>query len=113
MKLVAWLVALPVAFVGIVIAIANRSPVRFSIDPVTPDSSPLGVEAPLYVLIFVSIFIGMLIGGGTTWVKQHKWRKTARLERKQKDALASELASTTAPASRGMQVELSPKDKAA
>ena len=113
MKLVAWLVALPMALLGIVIAIANRSPVRVSLDPTTADSSFLSVEVPLYVLIFLSIFIGMLIGSSTTWIKQRKWRKAARTEKKQKNALAGELASATGDPSLARQVELSPKDKAA
>ena len=33
---------------------------------------------PLFILIFVLVGLGVLIGGIAAWLKQHKWRARAR-----------------------------------
>ncbi len=33
---------------------------------------------PLFILIFVLVGLGALIGGVAAWLKQHKWRVRAR-----------------------------------
>ena len=33
---------------------------------------------PLFVLIFVLVAVGVVVGGIAAWLKQHKWRVRAR-----------------------------------
>ncbi len=62
-------------------AIANRAPVRFVLDPLSPysDSSLVpAIEAPLFVYLFAAMFIGMFLGAAAVWMGQGHWRKAAR-----------------------------------
>jgi uncharacterized integral membrane protein len=78
MKLSTLLLAPPTLGAALVLAVANRSPVRFSIDPFSLDSPMIAFEMPLFVLIFAGILTGVLIGGTSAWLGQTTWRKKAR-----------------------------------
>ena len=54
------------------LALANRSAVVFSLDPISPASDDLSVQMPLYGVIFIALFIGILLGGFTVWLGQRK-----------------------------------------
>lgn len=58
----------------VLLALANRTPVLFSLDPLPPVSEGLSVETPLYAIIFSAVLIGILIGGLTVWLGQRKKR---------------------------------------
>jgi hypothetical protein len=62
-------------------AVANRAPVEFVLDPLSPFSGynlvPT-VKAPLFVYLFAAMFIGMLLGAAAVWLGQGRWRKAAR-----------------------------------
>ncbi len=77
-KLFRLLVALPLAFVLVILAVANRHVVRLVLDPFAPESPALFVELPLYVYLFAAMLAGLLLGGIVTWITQSRWRKTAR-----------------------------------
>jgi len=67
-------------------AVANRAPVRFVLDPLSPftDRSLVpSVEAPLFVYLFAAMFIGMFLGAAAVWVGQGRWRKAARARSKE------------------------------
>ncbi|MFZ5836262.1 MAG: hypothetical protein ACOY2B_12900 [Pseudomonadota bacterium] len=56
------------------VAVANRSMVVFSIDPIAPAAEGLSVNMPLYGVIFAAMFAGILLGGFTVWNGQRKSR---------------------------------------
>ena len=87
MRLIPWLVLPPVAVVLIAFAIANRTPVTVSLDPV-----PLEFRLPLFLVLLGGIGLGILVGGIATWLRQSKWRRLARERRRAHDALQRELA---------------------
>lgn len=58
MRLLGWIVVLPLALVAIAFAVANRGPVRISFDPL-----PLAVDLPLYLALFAALFAGIVLGG--------------------------------------------------
>ncbi len=74
------LIVLPLAVVLIALAVANRAPVDLVLDPF---AGRFVVQIPLFLLIFGSLAIGLLIGGFATWISQGKWRKTARSRRRE------------------------------
>jgi uncharacterized integral membrane protein len=93
-----------VAAVAVALAVANRHDVFFVLDPTTVEDTPLAIEAPLYLLIFIALGVGVLIGGCATWLRQGKWRRRAReqtgeAERWQREAdrLTSQLEHTDQP----------------
>lgn len=77
-RLVTVLVILPIAIVLIALAVANRGPVVVTIDPFNPGNPALSAAMPLFVVIFASVAVGLLVGSLTTWFKQGRYRKQAR-----------------------------------
>ncbi len=78
-RILAYLTGIPVALVLAAFALANRQWITVSLDPITPADPWMAVDMPLWALLFAGIFIGLLAGGFTAWLKQGKWRKKARL----------------------------------
>ena len=55
-----------------ILALANRSEVLFSLDPIAPAAAALSVEAPLYLVIFAAMLCGILLGGFVVWRGRRK-----------------------------------------
>jgi uncharacterized integral membrane protein len=92
-KLVHWLVTLPVAIVAILFAIANLGTVTVGLWPL-PD-----VDMPLYVLVLGAVVLGFLGGELVAWINGRHWRREARRRQRRIEALERELAAkeTAAP----------------
>jgi hypothetical protein len=63
MRLTTWIIATPVAVLAIWIALANRQPVVVSFDPFSRDAPALTAQMPLYLLLFLAVLAGVLLGG--------------------------------------------------
>ena len=68
----------PIALFIIAFCVANRKLVDVSFDPLGGSDPALTIELPLFILILVSILVGILAGGFAAWLRQDKWRRTAR-----------------------------------
>ena len=77
-KIVTAVVIVPLAIVIIAFALANRQVVTVSFDPFSAASPAYAASLPLFVLIFVLVILGVLIGGIAAWIRQAAWRRTAR-----------------------------------
>lgn len=77
-RIINWLFLFPVAVVGVVLAVANRTPVTVSIDPFNRDAPAFAATVPLYAVVFAALIAGVLIGGATVWFKQGLHRRRAR-----------------------------------
>src|SRR5262249_31613326 len=71
-------ILVPLAIVLIVFAVANRQIVTISLDPFDSDHPAFSLTAPLFILIFVLVGLGVLLGGIAAWLRQRKWRGRAR-----------------------------------
>lgn len=91
MKLSNILIAVPALGLALVVSIANRGAVTFSIDPFSAQTPALAFAVPLYLLIFVALLIGVLIGGMSAWAGQTGWRKKARKTAKEVKHLTKDL----------------------
>jgi uncharacterized integral membrane protein len=81
-KVVAALLLVPLAVIIIAFAVANRQVVTVSLDPFSSTPPAASVTLPLFALVIVLLIVGVLIGGTAAWLRQGKWRRTARrLER--------------------------------
>ena len=78
MKLLSWLITLPLALVTIFLAVANRHRVSLNLDPFNQENPALALDMPLIFVILASIFLGLIVGAGAVWVSQGRHRKTAR-----------------------------------
>jgi uncharacterized integral membrane protein len=70
-RLLFWLVVLPLAVAVAYFAVANR-------DEVTVTFLGYVATTPKFVLILGAVFVGLVIGGVATWLGQRHWRKQAR-----------------------------------
>ena len=73
-----FLVLLPLAAVIVILSVANRQDVTVSLDPFHGGAPALSFAAPLFVLLFGALVLGLVIGGVATWVRQGRWRRAAR-----------------------------------
>lgn len=111
MKFIGWVIGLPLAVALIAFAVANRTFVSVSLDPVSTSNPWFAIQLPLWSLLFAGIFIGLMIGWLVAWIGQGKWRKAAREARTSLDAeiarkkdLEKRLASGGANSSRDLKV---------
>ena len=82
MKRIAGLfILLPIGILIVALAVANRQEVSVSIPPQVGDAPLYSFSLPLFALLFVMLFVGMLIGSFATWITQGKHRKQARIQK--------------------------------
>lgn len=84
-------VLIPIAVIVVVLSVANRGDVAFSLDPIDGASSGWALHMPLFALIFASVIAGIVIGGVATWIGQGRWRHAARVERAKADRLKADV----------------------
>jgi uncharacterized integral membrane protein len=77
-KIVTAVIVVPLAIVIIAFALANRQVVTVSFDPFSAASPAYAASLPLFVLIFVLVILGVIVGGIAAWLRQAAWRRTAR-----------------------------------
>jgi len=77
-RIVTAVVTVPLAVILIAFAIANRQDVRISFDPFDPAQPAYAVATWLFVPIFAALILGVLIGGFASWLRQGRWRGSAR-----------------------------------
>jgi hypothetical protein len=77
-----WLFLLPLFVIGAAIAMANRQMATIYFDPF-PNGGPNGpqISAPFFLILFVALMAGVLIGGVATWLGQGPRRRAARQAR--------------------------------
>lgn len=87
------------ALVLIVLALANAAPVTLRVLPETM-SGFLGwswaLTLPLFVVIFLAIGLGLLVGFVWEYFRERKYRAAARSERREKEALHREVSALRA-----------------
>lgn len=90
------LVLVPVALIVVLFSVANRAPVRVSLDPISRDAPAFALDLPLFAVILAAIAVGILIGGFASWLAQGKHRKAARVNRREAEKLRTEAQSLRA-----------------
>lgn len=86
-RFVVVLILVPIAIVLIAFAVANRSPVATTFDPFNPGNPALTVEWPHFVVLFIALALGLVIGGVATWIGQGRYRKLAKQRSLEAEAL--------------------------
>lgn len=82
-RLLAVLIFGPLAVLLVVLAVANRAPVRLSVDAFNPGSDALSIDLPLFFVAFGALAVGVLVGGIGVWLQQGRYRRTARREQRE------------------------------
>jgi len=102
-RVVMWFVLVPFGLLLTIFALANRHVVPIGIDPVSPQSPFWGpIDLPLFVIIYVSLLLGVVLGGIGSWLGQGKHRKAERqlrrdLNKVHKEAAPNQKASADDP----------------
>jgi len=92
-KIVGWLVLVPLCIVLIAFALANRQFVIVNFNPFVPveQLATPGYGVPLFIVLYVVLLIGVLLGGVATWFAQGQHRQRERHWRREANALSTEL----------------------
>lgn len=77
-KIVTAVIVVPLAIIIIAFAVTNRQTVTVSFDPFSVADPAYSARLPLFVLVFLLVLLGVIIGGVAAWMRQAKWRRTAR-----------------------------------
>jgi uncharacterized integral membrane protein len=77
-KIITGIIVVPLAVIIVVFAVANRQMVTVSFDPFSSTAPAYAASLPLFVLIFIILILGVIIGGIAAWLRQSPWRHTAR-----------------------------------
>ena len=77
-KFFAIAILVPLAIIFVMFAVANREIITVSFDPFDSAHPALALKMPLFMLIFVLVAVGVVVGGIAAWFRQHKWRMRAR-----------------------------------
>jgi hypothetical protein len=77
-KFITAAIVIPLVVLIVAFALANRQIVTIAFDPFDATRPALALTAPLFILIFVLVGLGVLIGGVAAWLRQRKWRIRAR-----------------------------------
>ncbi len=102
-RIVAALILVPLAIIIIAFAVANRQEVTVSLDPFGASAPAASLTLPLFALVILVLIIGVVIGGTAAWLRQGRWRRTARrLEREAKEMIARLEAHEAASAEPGI-----------
>lgn len=90
-KIVTAVILVPLAAIIIAFAVANRQVVTVSFDPFDTVQPAYAASVPLFVLIFILVIFGVLLGGIATWLRQARWQWAARRAEKENHELRLEL----------------------
>jgi len=89
--LLKFIVVAPVAILVLFFAFANRRTVTVSFDPfASDDAAAFAFAAPLFLVLIVTLMLGVALGGVATWLGQGRFRRAARQARAELDRLRSE-----------------------
>ncbi len=85
------LVLVPIAILALAFAVANRQVLSISFDPFSPTEPAFALAAPLFLLVFLLLMAGVLIGGIAAWLGQGRHRKSSRRAQVETDELHAEI----------------------
>ncbi|WP_174803721.1 lipopolysaccharide assembly protein LapA domain-containing protein [Martelella limonii] len=82
-KLINILILVPIGVVLIVLCVVNRAPVSMALNPFDTGDKVLSVSAPFFVFILIAFILGIVLGSLATWFSQHKYRKSAKVKKRE------------------------------
>jgi len=77
-NILAAIILIPLAVLIIAFAVANRQVVTISFDPFNTSEPAAAVTLPLFAMFILALVVGVLIGGVAAWIRQGRWRRSAR-----------------------------------
>ena len=92
-RIVGWVVLVPLCLGLIIFALANRHFVAVNFNPFAPVQGTVapGYGVPMFVVLYVMLLIGVLLGGTATWFAQGRHRRSEKHWRREAHMLNGEL----------------------
>ncbi|MDB5473615.1 MAG: hypothetical protein JWP99_918 [Devosia sp.] len=92
-KIVGWVILVPLCLGLIVFALANRHFVAINFNPFTSvEAAPApGYGVPMFIVLYVVLLLGVLLGGVATWFAQGHHRRREKHWRREAHLLNTEL----------------------
>jgi len=87
MRLVSWIIMVPVALAVIAFSVSNRGVVALDFWPL-----PFVSEQRLSVIVLAGVFVGFVLGGLVAWISGGRTRRRARAMARRAEAAEVELA---------------------
>jgi uncharacterized integral membrane protein len=78
-KIVNWVVLLVVTAVVVTFAVANRQRIPVNLDPLGVTNPPLTASPRAWTVALGMVIVGVIIGGVAVWLRQARWRRSARV----------------------------------
>jgi uncharacterized integral membrane protein len=85
MKLLFWIIALPIVAIAMAFAVSNHETVTISLWPLA-----YRIEVPLYFAVTGALFLGFIAGLASGWVGSLRTRRRARTETRRAEKLTTE-----------------------
>ena len=106
------IILVPVIVLAVLLAVANRGDITLMLDPLQREGGPV-LQVPVYLLVFVAIMLGVIMGGIGTWLAQGRHRKAARAAQREAASLRAEadrmrLAHASGPGGQAIPVPMPP-----
>jgi uncharacterized integral membrane protein len=86
LRLIAWLIGLPLAVMAAVFAVANRHDVRLELWPF-----PWSMDLPVYLAVLVPLLLGLVLGAVLVGLSNLKTRARVSTERRRAESLQRQL----------------------
>ncbi|MGH6796704.1 MAG: lipopolysaccharide assembly protein LapA domain-containing protein [Methylocella sp.] len=97
-RLLKFLFLVPLVLVAVALAEANHQPVIIYLDPLAgPAAERTQFTAPLFVVIFLAIMVGVICGGVATYLELGRHRRAARRLRAEAESLRAQIARLSVP----------------
>lgn len=78
-KFLKFAISIPLVALLLVFALANRNVVTVTLDPFGLASDALSLSAPLFIVLFIALAIGIVLGGVSVWISEGRHRRAARI----------------------------------
>lgn len=84
-------ILVPIAILAVAFAVANRQIVSVSFDPFSAAAPVFALAAPMFLMVFILLMAGVVIGGVAAWLGQAHYRRAARRAQDDMDDLHAEI----------------------
>jgi uncharacterized integral membrane protein len=103
MRLVHWVVTVPVLAVVTVFAISNRDSILVTFWPL-----PIAIAAPIYLVVLLALVVGFLVGELVAWLNAGRTRREMRNRGRRIETLERDLAAAQTQVQAQTQATLPP-----
>ncbi|MDF2094663.1 LapA family protein [Aquibaculum arenosum] len=86
MRRLSWIITIPLLVIAVVFAVVNRQPVAVQLWPFE-----ITLQAPLFLVVLLAIFVGFVLGGIASWLAAGRKRRAQRDERERLRRLEHEV----------------------